>query len=95
MPVVGNNPRNGSWEREFEKNGSKPLPDCRVSYLERDNHRVFLPHIRQAWDIVFCAGPCGKPKMAVAPDCPHVFFICQDCVDTYGAPPDCVQVPGT
>ena len=95
MPVVSNDPRNGSWEKEFEKNGSYALPDCRVSFLERDKNRVFLPRIGQAWDIVFCAGPCSKPKMAAPPDCPHVFFICDDCVNEYGAPSDCVQVPGT
>jgi hypothetical protein len=96
MPKVGNNPRNGSWEREFEKNGYKSLPDCRVSYLERDNHRVFLRHLGQGWDTVFCAS-CHKPKMAVAPDCPHVFFICQTCIDTKPLPPEILvrQVPGT
>lgn len=93
MPMVGNDPRNGSWEREFEKNGSYTLPDCRVRYLDRDKHRIMIRG--QVWDIVFCAGPCGKPKMAATPDCTHVFFICDDCVRDYGAPPDCVQVPGT
>lgn len=94
MPVVGNDPRNGSWEREFEKNGRSFLPDCRMPFLERDNYRAPVK-FGQKWDIVFCAGPCAQPKMAVAPDCPHVFFICQDCVDLYGAPPDAIQVPGT
>lgn len=94
MPVVGNDPRNGSWEREFEKNGAFQLPDCRVSYLERDNHRVFFRHIGQAWDIVYCA-ICCEPKMAVPPDCPHVYFICPDCVAAGKVPPDAIQVPGT
>ncbi len=94
MPVVGNDPRNGSWERAFEKNGPYALPDCRVSFLERDKHRVLLSSIGQAWDIVYCP-LCGEPKMAVSPDCPHVFFICQTCVDEHGAPPDVIQVPGT
>ena len=94
MPVIGHDPRNGSWEQAFEKNGAYCLPDCRVSFLERDKYRVPVK-FGQRWDTVFCAGPCGLPKMAVPPDCPHVFFICQDCVDTYGAPPDCIQVPGT
>jgi hypothetical protein len=43
---------------------------------------------------VFCA-QCHKPFGGVPPDCPHVFYICDDCVHTYGAPADCVQVPGT
>lgn len=94
MPVVGNNPRNGSWEREFEKNGAYSLPDCRVSYLERDKHRVYLRQLGQAWDTVYCAA-CHKPWMAVPPDCPHVFFICDPCVKEHGAPPDAIQVPGT
>jgi hypothetical protein len=96
MPVVGNNPRNGSWEREFEKNGSYALPDCRVNYLERDAHRVFLPKLGQGWDTVFCSS-CHEPKMAVAPDCPHVFFICQTCVDTKPLPPEIIsrRVEGT
>ncbi len=91
MPQVSNDPRDGSWEKELEKNGSYSLPDCRVSFLERDKHRVFIRG--QVFDIVYCAGPCGQPKMATSPDCPHVFFICDDCVKTYGAPPDCIEVP--
>jgi hypothetical protein len=91
MPQVGNDPRNGSWEREFEKNGIYSLPDCRVRYLDRDSHRVRIRG--QMWDIVYCAGPCGKPWMGVNPDCPHVFFICDNCVRDYGAPPDCVRAP--
>lgn len=94
MPQVGNDPRNGSWEKEFEKNGSYALPDCRVGFLERDNHRVYLKHIGQEWDTVYCAA-CHQPWAAVPPDCPHVFFICSPCVNAHGAPPDCVQVPGT
>lgn len=94
MPVVGNDPRNGSWEREFEKNGRYALPDCRLTFLERDKHRIFLPHLGQAWDKVFCA-ECGEPQMAVPPDCPHVYFLCQKCVDDGKAPPDAIQVPGT
>jgi hypothetical protein len=92
MPQVGNDPRNGGWERELEKNGAYSLPDCRVSFLERDKHRVFIRG--QAWDIVYCA-QCHKPWMGVNPDCPHVFFICDPCVKEKGPPPDCVQVPGT
>lgn len=94
MPVVGNDPRNGSWEREFEKNGTFRLPDCRLKFLERDKQRVFLPHIGQAWDTVYCA-MCGKPEMAVPPDCPHVYYQCQQCFNAHGAPPDAIQVPGT
>lgn len=94
MPQVGNDPRNGSWDREFEKNGHFNLPDCRVSYLERGNNRIFLKHLGQAWDIVYCAS-CHKPWAAASPDCPHVFFICDPCVKNNGAPPDVVQVPGS
>lgn len=84
MPVVGNDPKNGSWENQFEWNGRFRLPDCRVSFLDRDKYRVRLPHIGQAWDIVFCA-QCHEPKMATPPDCPWVFFICQECYDAMDA----------
>ncbi len=94
MPKVGHNPRNGSWEREFEKNGTFRLPDCRLKFLERDKARVFLPHLGQGWDTVFCA-ICGKPEMAVPPDCPHVYYQCQQCFNEHGAPPDAIQVLGT
>jgi hypothetical protein len=90
MPAVGNDPRNGSWERQFEMG----LPDCRMSYLERDQHRVYFKHIGQAWDIVYCAS-CHTAQMATPPDCPHVFFLCDKCFYEKGPPPDCIQVPGT
>jgi hypothetical protein len=90
MPLIGNNPRNGSWERQFEMG----LPDCRLSYLEREKARVPMTFIGQSWDTVFCA-LCHKPYMAVPPDCPHVFYICEGCFLEQGAPPDCVQVSGS
>jgi hypothetical protein len=97
MPQVGNDPRNGSWDQEFEKNGPYRLPDCRVSYLERDNHRVRLSRIGLAWDIVYCA-QCHQPKAASSPDCPHVFFICQECYDVMDEKHsflEDIKVPGT
>jgi hypothetical protein len=92
MPKVGNDPRNGSWERQFEWDGALHLPDCRVKYLDRDAHRVKIG--RQVFDTVYCAD-CGGAFMGVNPDCPHVFFWCDGCYERRGfkAPPGAVQIP--
>jgi hypothetical protein len=90
MPSL--DPADRSWDRELEKNGSYALPDCRVKPIEREANRFTIG--RLVLDQVFCA-QCHKPFGGVPPDCPHVFYICDDCVHTYGAPADCVQVPGT
>ena len=90
MPRVGNDPRNGSWERQFEMD----LPDCRLSFLEREKASVLMPHLGQRWDLVFCAS-CHEGSMACNPGLTHVFFLCDKCFYTKGAPPECEQVPGT
>ena len=83
-------PRNHSWEREFEDG----LPDCRVSPLAREQNRV--PVGRMSWDIVFCA-QCHKPYGATSPDCPHVFYICDSCVRLNPPPSEIMKliIPGT
>lgn len=89
MPRVGSDPRNGSWERQFESG----LPDCRVKYLDRDQQRVMFRG--QLLDTVYCAD-CGKPAMGVNPDCPHVFYWCDECFygKHGGRPPmGAVQIP--
>lgn len=78
-------PRNHNWETGLEKG----LPDCRVKPFEREKSAVQIG--RMQWDLVFCA-QCHKPYGAVPPTCPHVFYICDDCVYINGAPPDCIQV---
>lgn len=77
-------PRNHNWDKELEGG----LPDSRVRAIERDQHRFYLG--RLALDRVFCAS-CHEPYGGVPVSCPHVFYICQTCVDTKGAPPECVQ----
>lgn len=78
-------PRNHNWETQLEKG----LPDCRLKPFDREKDRVQIG--RMHWDKVFCA-QCFKPTGAVPPDCPHVFFICDDCVRVNGPPADCIQV---
>lgn len=94
MPRVGNDPRNGSWEREFESTpDSGRLPDCRLKFLDRDNDLVRIGGI--VYERVYCAD-CGEPKMGVTPGVPHVFFLCDDCyyVKRCGVPPPgAVQIP--
>lgn len=90
MPSL--DPRDSNWDKELEKNGSFVLPDCRVKPIEREAARIRIG--RLILDQVFCAS-CHKPFGGVAPDCPHVFYICDDCVYKNGPPADCVQVPGT
>ena len=83
-------PRNHSWDRELEEG----LPDCRVSPFAREYKRVAIG--RMQWDIVFCA-QCHKPQGAVPPACPHVFFICDQCMNDHPPPPEIMRlrVPGT
>lgn len=93
MPQKSNDPRNGSWEKELERDGSLILPDCRLRFMERENTRVVIGRI--AYDMVYCAD-CGKPAMGVNPDCPHVFYLCDDCFATKynNVPPaGTVQIP--
>ena len=78
-------PRNNNWDTQLEKG----LPDCRVAPFERGRNMVRIGQMM--WDKVFCAN-CFKPTGAVPPYCPHVFFICDECVYTNGPPPECVQV---
>lgn len=77
-------PRNHNWEKELERG----LPDSRVRPIERERFRFQVG--RLTLDRVFCAN-CHEPFGGVPPSCPHVFYICQKCVENNGAPPECIQ----
>lgn len=88
-------PRDKNWEKALEIGPSGlVLPDCRLSPLERE--RVRYQQGRLILDQVYCAS-CGKPWGGVTPDCPHVFYICQECTTSKPLPAEIVNmmVPGT
>ena len=69
------------WDRQFEEG----LPDSRLSGMERE--RTTVSRARMLWEKIFCAS-CGVPGgQVIANEAPHVFYICQQCADLYGAPP--------
>lgn len=91
MPSL--DPADHNWEKELERGPSGlMLPDCRLKPIERE--KVRYAHGRLMLDQVYCAD-CGKPYGGVTPNCPHVFYICQECVHDKGAPSDIMMVPGT
>ncbi len=74
-----------NWDRQLEDN----LPDCRVSYGERD--RTVFMRGRMAMEMVFCA-QCHQPKGAVTADwTAFVFFICDECVGRCQTKPEGAQ----
>lgn len=83
--MVSLDPADHNWERELERG----LPDCRIRPIDRDMARY--RHGRLVLDRVFC-GSCHEPFGGVMPNCPHVFYICDDCARVKGAPPECVEV---
>lgn len=76
--------RNSSWDKQLEKG----LPDCRVSFGDRETSRV--PVGRMMWDKVYCA-QCHKLCMACSPNIAHVFYLCNSCAHN-GPPPGCIEV---
>lgn len=74
------------WDKELETD----LPDCRVSYAQRE--RKIVHRGRMAFEMVYCAN-CGKESGLVTAEwTAHVFFVCDDCVLRQGTPPGCSEV---
>jgi len=73
------------WDRELEQQ----LPDSRLSGARRRATTVIRGGMK--YDRCFCAN-CGNEGGLISADwSPHVFYICDDCFHTNGAPPSCVQ----
>jgi hypothetical protein len=69
------------WDRQMEG----PLPDCRLSYSNRE--RRTQRRGRMEMDVVFC-GTCGQESGLVPVHCPHVYFLCDVCfAKMQGIPP--------
>lgn len=78
--------RSRHWDPELEGN----LPDCRVSYLNREKNQV--QRGRVVFDMVYCAY-CHQPKMlAPVSGTAYAFFLCNECVEEHGPPAGCVEV---
>src|SRR5258708_32642837 len=73
------------WDKEIETG----LPDCRVSYTNRDKQRVIRG--RMVWEMVYCAS-CSKLHGLATVETPHIFFVCDACVTKQGPPPGCKEV---
>lgn len=78
-------PADHNWDRQLETR----LPDCRLKPIDREAAR--FRQGRLVLDQVFCSS-CHKPYGGVPPTVPHVFYICDDCAHTKGAPPECTEV---
>lgn len=76
-----------TWNREWELG----LPDSRLSGATRDRKRSFFRG--QWWERVYCAN-CGADGGLVTADwSPHLFYVCQECVNISGPPPGCKEAP--
>lgn len=76
------------WDKELETE----LPDCRLSYSNREKRVVRRG--RMEMDVVFCVS-CGEASGLVPVHCPHVWYQCDLCfAKMLGAPPPgAAQVP--
>ena len=75
------------WDKQLEDG----LPDCRLSYSERDNDIVYLG--RMPMHQVYCAS-CGKLQGLSTMHTTFVFYVCDPCVGRDGPPPACEEVKG-
>lgn len=77
------------WDKQLESG----LPDSRLSSFKREQTMFSIG--RKQYERVFCAN-CGTQGGGVTPEwAPHIFFVCDDCFLTHGAPPGCVEAhPG-
>jgi len=77
------------WDKTLEEG----LPDCRLSYSNRD--KKVVRRGRMEMDVVFCVS-CGEESGLVPVHCPHVFFVCDSCFARMEniPPPGTVQVAG-
>ena len=75
-----------NWDQQLEFN----LPDSRLSQNTRDDNIVY--YARMHWEKVFCAN-CGVyGGLVTARQFPHVFYVCEKCVDKCGDPPGTIEV---
>jgi hypothetical protein len=66
-------------------------PDARLSPLLRPRKQVVGPN--QQWlDLVFCVN-CGADGGGCTLPTREIFYLCQKCVDQWGAIPGTVEVP--
>jgi hypothetical protein len=76
------------WDRQLEDG----LPDSRLRGPRRRATQVVRGGM--LYETCFCAN-CGDPHGLVTADwSPHVFFLCDDCYLSMGAPAGCVEVSG-
>lgn len=80
-------PRNGDWNKELEGG----MPDCRLKVLDRDKLNFLWGYQNIKLDLFFCA-VCGEPGGGVGPDCPFIFYLCDNCAGVHGNPPGLVRV---
>lgn len=74
------------WDRQLELG----FPDCRLPYLEREKAQIKRGQI--VFDTVYCVS-CHEPKCAAPVEATtFAFFICNECVEEKGPPPECVEV---
>lgn len=84
--IDSNDPARCSWNKELEMG----LPDCRLRGPSRRS--TVVPYGRMMMEKVYC-GSCGRDGGLVTAEMfPHVFFLCDGCVEQFRPPPGVVQM---